>query len=125
MNVAIKCGRLEDILANETHDYKTPDGIEYRLPFQNICYRSNIRVVDFFPPNLEDFAVPEEPDQDSSEDGELDTSSDPKNFTSWEWRFCLLVENATPPGPGVPNERMRLFVSGPDAECLLGVDPVK
>jgi len=128
MNVSIKCKRLEDILTNKSHDYKTPEGIEYRLPFQNICYRSDIRVVDFFPPKLEDFAVPEEPDNGelAASDGEvLDTSSSPKNFTRWEWRFCLLVENSTPPGPGVPNERIRLYVSGPDAECLLGLDPVE
>lgn len=98
MNVSIKCKRLEDILTNESHEYKTPEGVEYRLPFQNICYRSDIRVVDFFPPNLEDFAVPEEPDNGRlamSNSEELDTSSGPKSFTRWEWRFCLLVENPT------------------------------
>jgi len=56
----------------------------------------------------------------SAEDG-----GDPSGPTRWEWRFCLLLESASPPPPGQPKELMKLFVSGPDAEYLLKIDAVK
>ena len=45
----------------------------------------------------------------------------------WQWRFCLLVEDAssTPVTKGQRKERMRVFVAGEDAECLLKMDAVK
>ncbi|GES60098.1 telomere-binding alpha subunit central domain protein [Aspergillus terreus] len=90
------------------------DGISYRLPFQNLSYRSTVRVVDFFPPKLEDFAVPE------------DSSNDRRWLNErpirWEWRFCLLVESATSPPAGQPRERMKLYVDNNSAQCLLSLD---
>lgn len=85
-----------------------------------------IKVVDFFPPKLEEFAVPEKSKQTgqsaSDEDGDNDY---PNNFVRWSWRFCLLVESAALPPPGESRERMPLFVAGPEAEYLLRMDAVK
>lgn len=128
MNPGIKCRPVEDILAIENHNIKSPDGIEYRLPFQNICYRSTIRVVDFFPQNLEDFAVPEESEKTrspGSDDDEENISNNSNGFIRWVWRFCLLVESAGSPPQGESKKQMPLFVSGPDAVCLLRMDPAK
>lgn len=98
----IKTQRIEDILTKSAQNIKSPDGIEYQLPFQNIRYRSVIRVVDFFPPKLEDFAVPQKPKQagrsaSDDDDGDNNNSS---SFVRWSWRFCLLVESAATPPPG-------------------------
>lgn len=123
----IKTQRVEDILTKSSQKIKSPDGVEYELPFQNIRYRSVIKVVDFFPPKLEDFAVPQksaQPGRSASDDddGDNDYSND---FVRWSWRFCLLVESAATPPPGEPKERMPLFVAGPEAEYLLRMDAVK
>ncbi|EEH20413.2 hypothetical protein PABG_02672 [Paracoccidioides brasiliensis Pb03] len=137
-NPAIPCRSISDILSNESHTNVSPDGIEYRLPFQNLRYKASVRVVDFFPPKLEDFAVQYDAhravlsDTDGSmvSDSDEEINSDSARISRrkrWEWRFCLLVEDA---GPGMhynrnaKRERMKLFVTGHDAECLLCLDPV-
>lgn len=128
---------MEDILSNESHNNVSPDGINYRLPFQNICYRSFVRVVDFFPPNLEDFSVPTEPeyaalsDSGSDPDDNADDAEAAINGNSssrrivWEWRFYLVVESASPLPPGQTKEQMILYVSGHDAVHLLKLDAVE
>ncbi|GAQ06172.1 hypothetical protein ALT_3493 [Aspergillus lentulus] len=124
-NPSIRCTSLADILDGEFHENISPNQIEYRIPFQNVCYRATFRVVDFFPPKLEDFAVPEESDHKPRPDAEVDETH---NFHSagcsirWQWRFCLLVENVPPHPHGESSQRMKLFVSGADAECLLKLD---
>lgn len=40
-----------------SHETTTPNGVTHTLPFQNIKYRTTARVVDFFPPNIANFAV--------------------------------------------------------------------
>ncbi|KAH1298488.1 hypothetical protein KXV29_008547 [Aspergillus fumigatus] len=124
-NPSIKCTSLADILDGEFHENISPNQIEYRIPFQNVCYRATVRVVDFFPPKLEDFAVPEESDHKPRLDAEVDEIH---NFhradrsIRWQWRFCLLVENVPPHPHGKSSQRMKLFVSGADAEYLLKLD---
>jgi protection-of-telomeres protein 1 len=99
-----------------------PGGIEYRLPFQNVKYRTTVRVVDFFPPDISDFAVSYNPDYETSEDDEDDVSSTRR--VRWEWRFCLLVEDAKT-APGQSRNRVKLFVSGAEAVFLLKLDAVE
>ncbi|KAK9854518.1 hypothetical protein MYU51_003575 [Penicillium brevicompactum] len=105
---------LEKIILAESHTNHGPGGVVYQLPFQNIHYRSTARVIDFFPPNLEDFAVqtvcaPLYTSQDSATEPSIE----------WQWRFCLLVEGI---GPKQPNQQHRepvkLYVVGQDGDCL-------
>ena len=87
---------LEAILSGETHINTSPGGVTYQLPFQNVCYKPVVRVVDFFPPNLEDFAVqvPNKPIVSHS-----DNMNGSDEHMIWEWRFCLLVEGIEPLPP--------------------------
>ncbi|THC88443.1 hypothetical protein EYZ11_012106 [Aspergillus tanneri] len=111
---------IEDIITNKSHNNIAPYNIEYRFPFQNLCYRSTVRVVDYFPPSLEDFAVPNQEDTKRRVSNNYEDFDE--GFTGWEWRFCLLVESSPPPAPGQPKEQMKLFVSSHDAEYLLHMD---
>lgn len=86
----------------------------YQLPFQNVCYISELRVIDYFPPNVEDFAV---------QTTQAALSEHTEILAGWEWRFCLLVEGVNPqPSKQQPRERMKLFVSGHDGDCLLDME---
>ncbi|WEW60259.1 hypothetical protein PRK78_005744 [Emydomyces testavorans] len=131
--IATPTRTIKQILENESHWNTGPGGIEYQLPFQNLKYRASVRVVDFFPPNLEDFAVPFNPEYailaDTAASSDLiDSDEEPIiGRQRWEWRFCLLVEDGGPGvhhAPGQKRERLKLFVTGPDAEFLLSIDPV-
>lgn len=97
-------------------------GITYKLPFQNVCYRPLVRVVDFYPPKLEDFAVqvPVNPVAGFDDDGEEDLG--PK-YTTWDWRFCLLVEGTEPTDPKKQNRGlMQIFVTAGEGTHLLSLD---
>ncbi|KAL9592342.1 MAG: hypothetical protein Q9179_006817, partial [Wetmoreana sp. 5 TL-2023] len=48
---------LSSIVSLSTHALTTPKGMPYTLPFQNINSRAIVRIVDFYPPNIADFAV--------------------------------------------------------------------
>ncbi|OKL57574.1 hypothetical protein UA08_07010 [Talaromyces atroroseus] len=126
------CRKLSEILANESHNISLPGNIQYRLPFQNVKYRTVVRVVDFFPPDIADFAVPyrprrySAPSSSSSSSSENEDGDDINPHTAgirWEWRFCLLVEDDKA-APGQARDRIKLFVSGAEAEFLLKLDAV-
>jgi hypothetical protein len=101
-------------------------------PF-NICkYRANVRVVDYFPPRLEDFAVGRRssvydmlPDYSGGEDTDLEEDrrifKSGKGFAKdiWEWRFALLVEDASLKHA---KERLWLMVDNHAAQGLLGLE---
>lgn len=125
INPEIPPRSLEDILSNESHENTSPDGINYRLPFQNLCYRSFARVIDFFPPDLEDFAFPLNGETSLFSSSANGGGRGPGDPIRWEWRFCLLLESGSAPPPGQARERMKLFVSGYDAEYLLKMDAVE
>jgi hypothetical protein len=112
---------LEAILNNPSHDNISTSGIRYRLPFQNLCYLTTVRVVDFYPPLLEDFAVHKE-QVSLAYNRKHDPAS--RTFKIWEWRFCLLVEGSFPATLGQSNERAKLFVSNYEAEHLLQLNAV-
>ena len=108
------------------------------MPFQNIKSRATVRVIDFFPSDLADFAVPlpkaseydilsdAESSQSQNDSGRQDAESDGdiEEDRRWEWRFALLVEDATSP-KNVEKATMVVYVAGPDAECLLKLDAQK
>jgi protection-of-telomeres protein 1 len=106
---------IEKILLAETHKNNAPGGVVYQLPFQNVNYHTQVRVVDFFPHSIEDFAVRNNTAPlFSNEDG----TADPEY--GWEWRFCLLVEGVEPKASKQePRQVMKLYVCGQDGDCLL------
>ncbi|KAI4195364.1 MAG: hypothetical protein LQ350_007233 [Teloschistes chrysophthalmus] len=79
---------LSSILSLSTYATTTPDGIPYTLPFQNIKSRALVRIVDFHPPNLADFAVRKKPPSeydilsDYSGSGSSSSSSSNEDETS-------------------------------------------
>jgi hypothetical protein len=106
--------------------------LEYPLPFINAKYRSNVRVVDFFPDNLEDFSVGHrvtEYDYLSDYSGEENTDNEEnmrpghrgKGFGEqkvWSWRFALRVEDANKKATN-NSEMMWLLIDNPDGQMLL------
>ena len=136
---------LSEILSQTGHDLTSPKGVRYVLPFHNVCCRARVRVVDFFPPDLADFAVARRmseydvlSDSGSSESGDGDGDSSVQSFQRptptirWEWRFCLLLEDGDPKATmstkmttttrpsGVC--RLKALVAHHDAEYLLKLD---
>ena len=98
------------------------------LPFQNCRYKSQVRVVDFFPNNLADFAVPSRDshygmlsDQDDS-DSEVDMMHLNDRDVRWKWRFFLVVEDASRASDQQP-ARMELLVFDDEGEYLLNMHP--
>lgn len=84
-----------------------------------------MRVVDFFPSKLEDFArLVEDDSPPSSDDGYMDCDQPDLSREKWEWRFCLLVEDATVPRSTHHQDYLKLMF-GSDATYLLKVDPTK
>jgi protection-of-telomeres protein 1 len=82
-------------------------------------------VVDFFPPEMEDFTQclddPNYNDVSSSLGNSTMSMDDSSLFLSrWEWSFYILVEDARPL-PGQPPVQMPLLIQGQDAEFLLNL----
>ncbi|KAL2266264.1 hypothetical protein VTJ83DRAFT_5616 [Remersonia thermophila] len=118
------------------------------LPFACTKHRVRVRVVDFFPHNLQDFACSRtlaEWDQ-LSDNGDLSDSASLSSSSSnnaaacdgvqgaktvWEWRFALLLEDADPvvakntteqsPEATRPS-RLWALVDNTEAQCLTGLD---
>ncbi|KAK1836247.1 hypothetical protein QBC39DRAFT_423094 [Podospora conica] len=94
------------------------------LPFVNAKYQSHVRVVDFHPPSLEEFAVGRNKSQyeDILSDDEVKSSDDeslaPTRDTVWEWRFSLQLEDASSPSP----QRIWVVVNNTEGQMLTGLD---
>ncbi|KAK8034419.1 hypothetical protein PG993_009414 [Apiospora rasikravindrae] len=105
------------------------------LPFTNVKFRANVRVVDFRPRRLEDFAAGRKVtefdclsdydggsgSESEGQGGTLDSFAAPK---SWEWRFALELEDASPKGKGEKAERMWALVDNYEAQQLTNMDAV-
>jgi protection of telomeres protein 1 len=99
--------------------------VDIRLPFINAKYKSYVRVVDFHPPSLTQFAVGRNKpkygdillsDDDNSSD---DESAAPDLDATWEWRFSLQLEDAAPsPSP----QRVWVVVDNAEGQQLTGLD---
>ena len=127
---------LTHLVQRSQDEIRSAGGKSWHLPFQNLQSRHRVRVVDFFPPRIEDFAVPyahSEYDVLSDYEGdlELDVSSlDKTNSDSgitWRWRFCLLLEDASLDSPRKEGKirGMKVIVADEDAEYLLKLDATK
>ncbi|EME85736.1 uncharacterized protein MYCFIDRAFT_213975 [Pseudocercospora fijiensis CIRAD86] len=113
--------RVKDILdaTNARHTNEAPDGSTYTLPFINARYRARVRVVDYEPKILEDFAVSSEPIDESSPHKADWAIQSP----TYEWLFSLLLEDAILPS-GVSDEpevhRIWVQVHHDSAQWLFG-----
>ncbi|KAF2736052.1 hypothetical protein EJ04DRAFT_177035 [Polyplosphaeria fusca] len=106
----IKLSTLAEVQDNSHLNTNTMNGDAMKLPFINTKYRIRGRVVDFYPPKLEDFAH-----------SMIDPTWNPLDVytrSSWEWGFVLLMEDATASAGQQPS-RIRVIVSNDDAEFLL------
>ena len=123
---------IVDILDPDILNRKSAKGNAFRLPFQNSTYKSKVRVVDFYPDNIADFAAPQKiseyddlSDHESSDDGlDIDLTQEGKNEKlQWQWRFFLLVEDARPqPGCNDRPTQMELLVADMDGDYLLNME---
>jgi protection-of-telomeres protein 1 len=108
---------------------------DYLSPFDICKYKANVRVVDYFPPKIEDFAVGRRPSEfdmlsDYSGGEDTDPEEDMRAFRTgkgfpkrnWEWRFALQVVDAT---DKASTEPMWLMVGNYDAHTLLSMDATK
>ena len=123
---------VSQILAGRGRSTTTGTGVDFDLPFQNVCCRAKVRVVDFFPPNLEDFAVPCDEFEDLPDHSDEESDRDDvqrrqighgfRRIDRWDWMFYLLIEDANKTSSGTKRETMRLLVADRDAEYLLKMD---
>lgn len=89
---------------------------DYTLPFVNAKHRSRVRVVDFFPPELELFVH-------HRSDPKWDKGPKKKEWKTghskgWEWGFVLLLEDANVPA-GTVSEKLRVVVGNSVGQGLL------
>lgn len=129
-NIPVPCKTIVDILDPDILERKTAEGNAFRLPFHNCKYKAKVRVVDFFPDNIADFAAPRMvsdydilSDDEENDDGDIDLMREDQDKIKWEWCFFLLVEDARPQafGDGEP-KRMELLVADADGDFLLKMD---
>lgn len=101
-------------------------------PFSLEKFKANVRVVDYFPQRLEDFAVGHRPSEmdmlsDYSGDEDTDLEEDMRNFRKgkgfqdkvWEWRFALQVEDIDYKDE---KDRLWLMVDNHAAQLLLNIE---
>lgn len=107
--------------------------VRLELPFHNLIYRANLRVVDFAPSNLAHFSRVKKQKQseyaclsDNSDisESEPDSSGDeainPHGNHSWEWHFSLRLEDAS--ADSNKKEKFWALVDNPSAQYLLNLD---
>ncbi|KAF2772990.1 hypothetical protein EJ03DRAFT_387308 [Teratosphaeria nubilosa] len=114
LNKHIRCTH-QDIPITPLHDILDPHNLRhtntspttnttYTLPFINAKYRARVRVVDFAPKNLADFAQPSLPPSPTTSSGEenspidllLSSSPNPSQQKwEWEWYFSLTLADAS------------------------------
>ncbi|TGJ86002.1 hypothetical protein E0Z10_g2748 [Xylaria hypoxylon] len=115
--------------------YKTTvEGEEVTLTLPFVCakYRTNVRVVDFHPRELESFATWRKStesdvlsdyssDSDSGSDGDDSSLVRSSGNKIWEWRFTLQLEDADPNLKG-EKDRFWVVVDNIEAQQLTGLD---
>ncbi|KAK4242548.1 hypothetical protein C8A03DRAFT_11268 [Achaetomium macrosporum] len=131
---------VESILRPVVYE-TTVDGesIALTMPFTCAKYLARVRVVDFFPRSLEDFACCRKRTEfdvlsDNEDDGGSlspssgDDEDSPGSNSVWEWRFALRLEDPDPPNTDAnkkrsgPRPRLWAFVDNAEAQCLTGLN---
>jgi protection-of-telomeres protein 1 len=125
---------LHIILQRRTARLNGESDQEVVLPFDVCKYKANIRVVNYFPDKIEDFAVGRRvteydmlSDYSGGEETDMEANrrlfKEGKGFAKkYEWRFALEVEDAD---PTCKNERVWLLVDNHSAQGLLNKDATK
>ncbi|KAL7925335.1 hypothetical protein ACQKWADRAFT_330217 [Trichoderma austrokoningii] len=112
--------------------------VELQLPFVNLNYRADVRVVNFMPADLRDFSQPQKPkknleysilsdyeESDTDSDGEGRSIADRAAVRQWEWRFFLELEDASAPKDKDHRGKKKsiwVAVTNFSAQCLLNLD---
>ncbi|POS87562.1 hypothetical protein EPUL_000914 [Erysiphe pulchra] len=91
-------------------------------PFSNFKYRVTVRVVDYFPHKVEDFAtLCSETVRDLSPDSSEAEDNCTNEKEKWEWRFSLLLEDA-PITKTQNKKRVWVIVNNHAAQGLLNIE---
>lgn len=122
------------------HSTINGEQVALELPFNNAKYRTQVRVVDFHPANLQDFSVGEKKkkyaclsDDGNGTDDDGYSSSDEEVVTGdqvgrvWKWRFALKLEEVSNSTSQSKTNKKRpattwAVVDNPDAQLLIGLD---
>ncbi|KAL2139251.1 hypothetical protein VTI28DRAFT_5462 [Corynascus sepedonium] len=124
---------LEPVVYETTINNQTTSLV---VPFVCAKYQALVRVVDFFPPSLEDFTcsrkqTPYDVLSDNEADSDCATSSDDEEAAEgervWEWRFALQLEDAGSSShqqQSASRSRFWVLVDNIEAQCLTGLDAV-
>lgn len=109
---------------NVRHTNTLPTGESYVLPFVNARHHIKARVVDFFPPRLEDFSIKlsQAEINDDKSDFSVDMAWD-NSPPRWEWSFALHLEevsSATTGAGASPRSRIWVNVGHLEAQHLFG-----
>lgn len=143
LNQLVKCESIDQPVhplsaVLEPVTYRTTideDAAELTLPFTNAKYRTVVRVVDYRPRKLEDFATwrkVTEYDMVSDYEGDLDSESDDndqgnldrfRGRKTWEWCFALQLEEAGH-GAGTkgPPEQLWALVDNSEGQQLTNLN---
>ncbi|KAK4192913.1 hypothetical protein QBC35DRAFT_482113 [Podospora australis] len=126
--------KIGELLRNVTEDIVTDDSngtTNCIIPYINKSYLPRVRVVDFHPSALEDFAIGKKlnkyrdlfSDEEQSSENSDDDGNDPTPRTrAWEWSFALQLEDVPPPGTNFPKERVWVLVDNHAGQCLTDLD---
>ncbi|KAF6845349.1 telomere-binding alpha subunit central domain-containing protein [Colletotrichum musicola] len=132
---------VPEILQPATYEVTTQGNqVAVSLPFTCAQYRVNVRVIDFHPPKLQDFATSRKVTEfdvlsdDSGSDFDDSDEDDHRNLENlvservWEWRFALRLQDATlakdakVEGDRNEDNSFWVVVDNMDAQLLTGLD---
>lgn len=121
-NTEVPLTSVRDIIDQDNlrHTNQLANDNTYALPFVNAKYRARVRVVDFQPKALEDFAVTPLPEDEDTEMSPIDMeweASTPK----LEWFFELVLEEAGKRS-GPEKAQIQVSVAHEEAQYLFGKD---
>jgi protection-of-telomeres protein 1 len=120
----MKHSTISEIIHNSHLRMCTPQKYnQYMLPFVNCRYRSRVRVVDVFPPELEHFAHSSR-DLNWAKHSKKLNSDGTESKERWEWGFVLLLEDAGVPRGSVC-EKLRVVVDNSSAQHLLKMNALE
>ncbi|KAE9983550.1 hypothetical protein BLS_004132 [Venturia inaequalis] len=119
-NVHQPCLTLSEFIDTPHLQTQDASGNPMTLPFVNQRVRSRVRVVDFAPEKIEDFAQCMSDEKYNNMPAGRAANN---NQNVWEWCFDILVEDAKPT-PGEEPVQLPLQVFGDEAIKLLEIAPV-